>query len=163
MGRRTFGGMDICEIFTHWHAGRSRNEIAGSLGLSRNTVRKYVAAAEAAGMVPGGPAVSQEEWARLAREWVPELADTRLRQGTWAAVGEDPDYLGAQVGARVTVAPLHQRVRDERGTGGAGSVCRAGCPPAWSPTISRPGWTGRTCMTRGSTAPTPSWPPITAA
>ena len=52
--------IDICEIFTHWHAGRSKNEIAGSLGLSRNTVRKYLAAAEAAGMAPGGPAVSQE-------------------------------------------------------------------------------------------------------
>ena len=80
--------IDICEIFTLWHAGRSKNEIAGSLGLSRNTVRKYVAAAEAAGMVPGGPAVSGEEWARLAREWFPELADTRLRQLTWPAIGE---------------------------------------------------------------------------
>ena len=60
MARRTFDVIDICEIFTHWHAGRSKNEIAGSLGLSRNTVRKYLAAAEAAGMVPGGPAVSQE-------------------------------------------------------------------------------------------------------
>src|SRR6202453_1410787 len=71
MARRTFDVIDICEIFTHCHAGRSKNEIAGSLGLSRNTVRKYLAAAEAAGMVPGGPVVSQEEWARLARAWFP--------------------------------------------------------------------------------------------
>ena len=42
--------IDICEIFTHWHAGRSKNEIAGSLEISRNTARKYLAAAEAAGM-----------------------------------------------------------------------------------------------------------------
>jgi len=63
--------IDICEIFTHWHAGRSKNEISVSLSLSRNTVRKYLAAAEAAGMVPGGPAVPQEEWARLARQWFP--------------------------------------------------------------------------------------------
>ena len=58
MARRTFDVIDICEIFVHWHAGRSKSELAGSLGLSRNTVRKYVAAAEAAGMVPGGPPVS---------------------------------------------------------------------------------------------------------
>ena len=56
MARRTFDVIDICEIFTHGHAGRSKNEIAGSLGLSRNTVRKYLESAEAAGMVPGGPA-----------------------------------------------------------------------------------------------------------
>src|SRR6266851_663268 len=86
MARRTFGVIDICEIFTHWHAGRSKNEIAGSLGLSRNTVRKYVAAAEAAGLVPGGPAVSQEKWAELARAWFPELADTRLRDERGLAV-----------------------------------------------------------------------------
>jgi len=58
--------IDICDIFTHRHAGRSKNEIAGSLGLSRNTVRKYyVAAAEAAGLAPGGPLVSQVRWAEL--------------------------------------------------------------------------------------------------
>ena len=67
MARRTFDVIDICEIFTHWHAGPSKNEIAGSLGLSRNTVGKYLAAVEAAGMVPGGPAVSQERWGELAR------------------------------------------------------------------------------------------------
>ncbi len=107
--------IDICEIFTHWHAGRSKNEIAGSLGLSRNTVRKYLAAAEAAGMAPGGPAVSQEEWAGLARAWFPELADTRLRQVTWPAIGEHRDYIVEQLAAGVTMATIHQRLRDERG------------------------------------------------
>src|SRR5580658_5177573 len=115
MARRTFDVMDICEIFTHWHAGRSKNEIAGSLGLSRNTVRKYVAAAEAAGMVPGGPAVSQERWAQLAREWFPELADTRLRQVTWPAIEVHRDYIVAQLAAGVTMATIHQRLADERG------------------------------------------------
>src|ERR1039457_6698575 len=86
MARRTFDVIDICEIFVHWYAGRSKNELAGSLGLSRNTVRKYVAAAVAAGMVPGGPEVSAEQWADRAREWFPELADTRLGQGARPAI-----------------------------------------------------------------------------
>src|SRR5260370_4505501 len=100
MARRTFDVIDICEIFEHWYAGRSKNEVAGSLGLSRNTVRKYVAAAEAAGMVPYGPAVGQEEWARLAREGVPELAGTRVREGTGAAVRAAPGYVRGAPGVQ---------------------------------------------------------------
>jgi transposase len=115
MARRTFDVIDVCEIFTHWHAGRSKNEIAGSLGLSRNTVRKYVAAAEAAGMTPGGLAVSQERWGELAREWFPELADTSLRQVTWPAIAGHRDYIVEQLAAGVTVSTIHQRLRDERG------------------------------------------------
>lgn len=115
MARRTFDVVDICEILAHWHAGRSKNEIAGSLGLSRNTVRKYVMAAEQAGMVPGGPAVSPERWGELAREWFPELADTRLRQVTWPAIEAHRDYIVAQLEAGVTMATIWQRLRDERG------------------------------------------------
>ena len=115
MARRTFDVIDVCEIFTHWHAGRSKNEIAGSLGLSRNTVRKYVAAAEAAGLARGGAPVSQEQWAELARQWFPELADTRLRQVTWPAIGVHRDDVVAQLEAGVTVATIYQRLRDERG------------------------------------------------
>jgi transposase len=114
MARRTFDVIDICEIFTHWHAGRSKNELAGSLGLSRNTVRKYVAAAEAAGMTPGGPPLSQERWAELAREWFPELADTRLRQVTWPAIEAHRDYIVSQLKAGVTMATIHQRLSDEQ-------------------------------------------------
>ena len=74
MARRTFDVIDICDIFTHWQAGRSNNEIGRQSGLSRNTVRKYVAAAEAAGMRPGGAAVSPEEWATTTMYRAPRVA-----------------------------------------------------------------------------------------
>ena len=107
--------IDICEIFVHWYAGRSKNEISASLGVARNTVRKYVAAAEAAGLRPGGPEMSPQQWAERVGEWFPELADTRLRQVTWPAIEEHRDYIVAQLEAGVTVTTIHQRLRDERG------------------------------------------------
>jgi predicted transcriptional regulator len=114
MARRTFDVVDIIEILVHWHAGRSKSEIAQSLGVDRKTAGKYIAAAEAAGMVPGGPPVAEDRWAELAREWFPELADTRLRQVTWPAIGKHHDYIAEQLAAGVTVATIHQRLRDER-------------------------------------------------
>jgi hypothetical protein len=74
--------VDIIEILVHWHAGRNNSEIAQSLGVDRKTVRKYAAAAEAAGMVPGGPPLSEAEWDARARAWFPELADTLCRPNT---------------------------------------------------------------------------------
>ena len=93
MARRTFDVIDVTEILMHWHAGRSLSEMAQSLDVDRKTLRKYIAPAVAAGMVPGGPAVSQEEWAELVRGWFPQLADTRLRQVTWPAIGKHHDYI----------------------------------------------------------------------
>ena len=46
--------IDVTEILVHWYAGRSQSEIAASLGLDRKTMRKYLAPAIAAGLVPGG-------------------------------------------------------------------------------------------------------------
>ncbi len=65
--------IDIVEILVHWHAGRSKNEIAASLGVDRKTIRKYVAPAEAAGLRPGGPAMAEAEaeWTARVRGWFP--------------------------------------------------------------------------------------------
>jgi len=116
MARRTFDVIDVTEILVHWHAGRSLNEMSGSLGVDRKTIRKYVAPAVAAGIVPGsGPAKREGEWQDLVREWFPELADTRLRQVTWPAIGEHHEYIAEQLKAGVRMSTIHQRLRDERG------------------------------------------------
>jgi transposase len=115
MARRTFDVVDVTEILIHWHAGRSLSEIAQSLDVDRKTIRKYVAPAVAAGIMPGGPALSEEQWAAKVREWFPELADARLRQVTWPAIEPYHDYICGQLTAGVTVTTIHQRLRDERG------------------------------------------------
>ena len=89
MARRTFDVVDVTEILVHWHAGRSLNEMSGSLGVDRKTIRKYIGPAVAAGIVPGGPGKSGAEWQELVRGGVPELSDARLRQGTRAGVAGD--------------------------------------------------------------------------
>jgi len=52
MARRTFDVVDVTEILIHWHAGRSSNEMAASLGVDRKTIRKYLAPAVSAGLRP---------------------------------------------------------------------------------------------------------------
>ena len=107
--------IDVTEILVHWHAGRSLSEMAQSLDVDRKTLRKYVAPAVAAGIVPGGPPRSEREWAELVREWFPQLADTRLRQVTWPAIAVHHDYIIAQLKAGVRMSTIHQRLRDEQG------------------------------------------------
>lgn len=46
--------IDITEILVHWYAGRSQHGVAGSLGVDRTTIRRYVEPTIAAGFVPGG-------------------------------------------------------------------------------------------------------------
>ncbi len=115
MARRTFEVIEITEILACWHAGRSKNQIASSLGVNRRTISKYVAPAVAAGLHPGSPALTDRQWAEWVRKWFPELADTRLRQVTWPAIAEHHEYIAAQLKADVPRATIHQRLCDECG------------------------------------------------
>src|SRR5439155_1175038 len=81
MARRTFTMVDVTEILQHWYAGRPKVEVARSLGVDAKTVRRYAAPAEAAGMVPGGPPVTEEQWRALARPWFPQSG---RRHRVWA-------------------------------------------------------------------------------
>jgi transposase len=113
MARRTFDVVDVTEILAHWYGGRSKNQIAESLGLDRKTVRKYLAPAEGEGLAPGGRPVSVAEWRERAAGWFPELADARLRQVTWGEIGKHHEFITGQLEAGVTVKTIHQRLTDE--------------------------------------------------
>ncbi|UUU36751.1 hypothetical protein JIX56_46990 [Streptomyces sp. CA-210063] len=105
--------VDIVEIYVHWYAGRSKSQVATSLGVDRKTIRKYLAPAEAAGMTPGGPPMSEADWAKLIKSWFPELASRRLNQLTWPEIEQHRDYI-KQLLETTTVTTIHQRLRDER-------------------------------------------------
>lgn len=115
MARRTFDVVDVAEILIHWYAGRSISELSVSLGVDRKTIRKYLQPAVAAGLAPGGPAVTRQEWADLVARWFPQLADGRLRQVTWPQIAVFHEYIAEHLKAGVTQATIHQRLRDEHG------------------------------------------------
>ncbi|WJY50135.1 IS21 family transposase (plasmid) [Streptomyces chengbuensis] len=106
--------VDITEIFVHWYAGRSKTEVATSLGVDPKTVRKYLRPAERSGIVPGGPPMAEEDWSKLIKGWFPEMTDRRLRQITWGEIDPHRDFVKDLLGT-VNMSTIHQRLRDERG------------------------------------------------
>ena len=120
MARRTFDVIDLIELYEHWWAGRSQVQIAASLGIDRKTIRKYLAPAIEAGLVPGKvpagrPAMGRADWRQLAAEWFPQVADARVRQVTWPGIEAHRDYIAAQLKAGVTQATIHSRLVGEHG------------------------------------------------
>lgn len=114
MARRQFEVIDVVEVLQHWHAGRPKSVVASSLGVDPKTVRKYVAKAVEAGLVPGGPPPSRAEWAELVRGWFPELVDAKSRSRTFGAIEAQRERIADMLGTN-TVTTVHQRLRDEHG------------------------------------------------
>ena len=106
--------IDVVEVLVHWHAGRRIGEVSSSLGVDPKTVRKYVAPAIEAGLVPGGPPVSGPEWSALVEGWFPELVDRTARLTSWPEIEAHREAIKVWLGA-VTVSTIHQRLRDDHG------------------------------------------------
>jgi len=103
MARRQFQVIDVVEVLQHWHAGRPK------------TVRKYVAATAAAGIVTGGgQGADRAGWAARVAGWFPELVDAKAGSRTWPALEARRDLITVML-ATNTVATVHQRLRDEHG------------------------------------------------
>ena len=66
MAYREVHRVEIREVIRRWQAGLSQRRIAAGTGVSRPTVRRYIEAAEAAGLQAGGPEPSEQQLARLA-------------------------------------------------------------------------------------------------
>lgn len=78
MARRTFEVINVVQILQHWHAGRPKVLLSASLGVDPQTVRKYVAPAEAERIRPGdGLVLDRAGWAAKIAGWFPQLTDAR--------------------------------------------------------------------------------------
>ena len=58
--------VEISEVTRRWRAGHSQRRIASWTGLSRDTVVRYITAAEALGVSRRGPEPAEEQLSRLA-------------------------------------------------------------------------------------------------
>ena len=106
--------IEVQEILVHWHAGRRIGELCSSLGVDPKTVRKYIAPAVAAGITPGGPAISSMEWTKLVESWFPELSDSTSRQTTWPEIEPHRPLIARWID-NVHISTIHQRLRDDHG------------------------------------------------
>ena len=66
MAYKEVSRVDIAEVIRRWQIGNSQRHIAAGTGLSRATVRKYLAAAEKVGVYREGPAPTEEQLSLLA-------------------------------------------------------------------------------------------------
>jgi len=123
VARRGFKVIDVVEILVHWHSGRRIGELCSSLAVDPKTVRKYTAPAIGAGMVPGGPPLTREQWSTLVADWFPELAEPGRRHSTWPELDPHRERIKGWIGV-VTVATMHQRLRDDHGVGASESSLR---------------------------------------
>src|SRR5215472_13277236 len=104
-----------CAPAVTWQLSEAGQTRSVQIRVSTLRGEPRTAPAVAAGLAPGGPPVSEAEWAARVRLWFPELADTRLRQVTWPAIEAHHEFITAQLAAGVTVATIWQRLRDEQG------------------------------------------------
>jgi transposase len=115
MARRKVTVRDIGEILDHWQSGRGIRAIAGSLGVSRPTIRKYVAIARCHGYEVGG-LPPPEGWRVFLEQAAPELVDPTVGSGVFRELLEHHDLIRETLEG-TTVMVGWQRLRDEHGLG----------------------------------------------
>ncbi len=65
MGYRELSRMEIIEVVRRWQIGESQRAIARASGVARETVKKYLHAAEELGLAANGPPPSEDQVVRL--------------------------------------------------------------------------------------------------
>ena len=113
MAGRRFEVADVVEVLQHWQAGRSVRHLARSLGVGRDRVRAIIGAATAAGLSPGEPLLTRQEWeARVPLLFVDRLGPMATEQRQELARFHEAIVAGL---ATNTAQTVWQRLRDEQG------------------------------------------------
>ena len=113
MGRRSLQVANVVEVLEHWAAGRPLRAIAESLGLDRNSVRKYVGPAREAGFGPGGGA-PPEGWAAFVARVCPQLGTARKNGAAWDELAARRDEIIERLKVN-RPSTVWQRMHDDEG------------------------------------------------
>jgi len=116
---------EIGEILDHWQSGRGIRAIARSLGVSRPTIRKYVAIARSHGYEVGG-LPPPEGWRVFLEQAAPELVDPPVGSVVFRELLECHDLIRETLEG-TTVMVGWQRLRDEHGLGASYSSFYVTC------------------------------------
>jgi predicted transcriptional regulator len=65
MGYRELSRMEMVEVVRRWQMGESQRAIARASGVARETVKKYLRAAEELGLAANGPPPTEGQVVRL--------------------------------------------------------------------------------------------------
>ncbi len=104
---------NVVEVLEHWAAGRPLRSIAETLGLDRNTVRKYVTPAREAGYGPG-LGVPPEGWPAFVGHACPLLGRARANGAAWAELAARQVEIVERL-ATNRPSTVWQRLHDEAG------------------------------------------------
>ncbi len=102
MAYREVGMHEVKEVLRLWLAGQAKKVIARQVGLDPKTVRSYVAAALAAGLVGTASEVSEELLTKTLAELRPEAG--RPRGEAWAVCEQEREDLGRLLGQGVRLS-----------------------------------------------------------
>jgi transposase len=114
MSRRSLTVRDVTEILVHWQAGRSLKQLVRSLGVSRNTVRKYVQLATSLGYQQGRSELSASEWAAILKEKAPDLVCAPERSPVYGEIARYHESIVAALETNLA-STVWQRLHDEQG------------------------------------------------
>jgi transposase len=108
MGRRVWIVREIVEILRFWQAGNSHRAISDRLGIARNTVRKYVREAIAAGATQE-TIWSLDQWATFVRQHFPEVIDPQARSERFSLLDPYREHIAEGLKTN-RVSTVYQRI-----------------------------------------------------
>ena len=109
MGYREVTMLEIKEVLRLWWGGAAKKRIAAQLGLDIKTVRRYLRAAVACGVRPGGESPSEEQTAAVVAALQPDWG--RQRGEAWAVCAAQRQFIAARLEDGVRLSKIRRLLR----------------------------------------------------